>query len=111
MCIQSWSILFLFVSALKFTHGGYILNGGWQLAHSGEYDGAGTTFHYHRTPQDRLINGKERVFTKGPTNDSVDIMVRLCFLFIANCKIVVYIGGLVQDCRNKTLPEPMLIYS
>ena len=54
-----------------------MINGDWIVGSSKEYTAAGTTFRYYR-PAPSLLHTKgqkEYIIGKGPTNDSVDIMV------------------------------------
>ena len=65
----------MFIAALKKTSGGYILNGNWALGYSNDYQGAGAVFKYHRPLPRDGDNPLEYIVAKGPTNESVDVMV------------------------------------
>ncbi|UYV60151.1 THSD4 [Cordylochernes scorpioides] len=57
--------------ALRSENGFFILNGNWIINWSGQYDGAGTTFHYRRHDGRR----GEAVQARGPLTERVDLML------------------------------------
>lgn len=60
--------------ALRHLNGSYILNGNWAINWSGSYEAVGTVFDYR---QDDGTLEVERLLAKGPTSESVDMMVSL----------------------------------
>ena len=61
--------------ALKYTNGPYIINGNWKLVHSKSYNAAGATFRYKRPSPADFNSAREYIIAKGPTNQSLEIMV------------------------------------
>ena len=69
------------ITVLRESSGPYILNGNWALGYTNDYPGAGTVFHYHRATPGKP-NPLEYILADGPTNTSVDIMVRMLPIFM-----------------------------
>ena len=61
--------------ALKYTNGPYVINGNWKLVHSRSYNAAGATFKYKRPSPGDFNSAREYIIAKGPTNQSLEIMV------------------------------------
>ena len=61
--------------ALKYTNGPYVINGNWKPVHSKSYNAAGATFKYKRPSPGDLNSAREYIIGKGPTNQSLEIMV------------------------------------
>ncbi len=66
----------IFLVALKYTDGPYVINGDWRLVNSRTYHAAGTTFRYKRPGPSEYNTGREYIIGRGPTNTSLEIMVR-----------------------------------
>ena len=73
-CKQKSSRFYSF-SALKYTDGPYVINGNWKLVHSKAYKAAGATFRYKRPSPNDYNSAREHIIAKGPTNQSLEIMV------------------------------------
>ncbi|CAL8069311.1 unnamed protein product [Orchesella dallaii] len=57
--------------ALRKKDGSFIFNGDWRLSWTGDYEGAGTTFHYARQDLKTL----ESILSLGPIQEPIDLMV------------------------------------
>ncbi len=69
--IPGYEVIIYCIAALKYPDGPDIINGNWRLVNSNLYPAAGTEFLYNRGSGAT----KEQIRARGPTNQSVEIMV------------------------------------
>jgi len=69
--INSCGLLLLLRVALRRNDGSYILNGNWAISWPGEYEGAGSKFHYIRQDSKSL----ESIDAVGPLTEPIDLLV------------------------------------
>lgn len=67
-------------SALMKNDGSYIINGNWVVDQPGKFIDCGTVFTYHQNP-DGAGSMKEYVYSPGPTNQPIQLMVSLISYF------------------------------
>ena len=79
--------------AMRNLTGSYFINGNWRIDFAGDYEAAGTTFHYERTVKGKGVKKRlmsmfapEQIRALGPTTEPIYIVVSI--LKRSNCNII-----------------------